>query len=147
MQLKTIITSAMTALSLGSSVVTVAGSQGVNNYYPPERIHCSVQNNKLLCGGFNHRYLIEDIYTANIRQDEKSFSFASGAAYYDGARSEATVFFTYHDARSKTVKLRSATTAIRPDFNGGKWTKVQGDLYVCDAGYMHCPVTSLPVKR
>lgn len=147
MKLKNIIVSTITALSLGLSMASFAGYAGVNNYYPPERIDCTLDNNKLNCEGFNHQYLVEDTYTADLSTKDQTFAFASGAAYFTPDKSEATVFFTYRNSHFKTVKIKSVTTGIRPDFENGSWTKVQDDLYVCKAGYMHCPITSLPAKK
>lgn len=144
MKLRTIIISSISVLSLGFAAVSFAGLRGVNNYYPPERINCSLDNSKLSCEGFNHQYLIEDTYTANLNGKDQAFAFSSGAAYFTKDKSEATVFFTYRNSQSKVVKIKSANTSIRPDFESGSWTKVHDDLYVCKAGYMNCPITSLP---
>jgi hypothetical protein len=145
MKLKTIIISAMAALSLGFAVTSVIASN--NNYYPPERVHCLLEQGRMDCEGFSHQYLVEDTYTADLDDSDQVFSFASGAAYYNADKSEANVFFTYRNSNNKIVKLRSAVTSIRPDFENGNWTKVQNDLYVCKDGYMHCPITSLPSRR
>ena len=146
MKLRTIIVSSISVLSLGFATISFAGSTGANNYYTPERINCSLDHNKLSCEGFNHQYLIEDTYTANLSDKDQAFAFYSGAAYYTPSKSEATVFFTYRNAQSKVVKIKSANTSIRPDIENGSWTKVHDDLWVCKAGYMNCPITSLPSK-
>jgi hypothetical protein len=102
---------------------------------------------KLNCEGFSHQYLVEDTYTADLDDKDQVFAFASGAAYYNADKTEATVFFTYRNSNDKVVKVKSANTSIRPDFENGSWTKVHKDLYVCKEGYMQCPITSLPEKR
>ena len=147
MKLKAIIVGTVTALSLSFAMTSFAGYKGDNSYYPPERINCSLESNKLSCEGFNHSYLVEDTYTADLTNKDQVFSFTSGAAYFTQDKSESTVFFTYRNSHFKTVKIKSVTTNIRPDFENGSWTKVHDDLYVCKAGYMHCPITSLPSKR
>ncbi len=144
MELKTIIVSAIATLSLGFTAATLAST---NNYFPPERIHCSLVQGKMNCEGFSHQYLVEDTYTADLDDKDQAFAFASGAAYYNADKTAANVFFTYRNSKTKVVKVRSANTAIRPDFENGNWTKVHDDLYVCKDGYMHCPITALPNKR
>jgi hypothetical protein len=144
MKLQSMVVSAAAVLSLSFSAISFAGYSSANNYYPPERVHCTKTNNKLNCEGFNHSYLVEDTTTADFDDQDQVFAFSSGAAYYNQDKTQATIFFTYRDSNFKVVKLRSANTAIRPDFENGNWVKVQNDLYVCKAGYMHCPITSLP---
>ncbi|HTM64243.1 MAG TPA: hypothetical protein VL360_07055 [Gammaproteobacteria bacterium] len=147
MKLRTIIISSISVLSLGFASASFAGLKGDNSYYPPERIHCSVDHSVLNCEGFNHRYLIEDTYTADFNGKEQAFAFSSGVAYFTPDRSEATVFYTYHNSSSKVVKIKSANTHIRPDFENGSWVQVHDDVYVCKAGYMNCPITSLPSSK
>lgn len=132
----------LAALSLG-----VATAAPITNYVPPERIDCMLDKGKLRCEGFAHQYLVEDTYTADLDDKDQVFNFASGAAYYNTDKSQATVFFTYRNANFKNVKVKSANTTIRPDFENGAWVRVQDDLYVCKAGYMQCPITSLPAER
>lgn len=147
MKLKNIIVSTIAALSLGLSMTSFAGYTGGNNYYPPERIHCSLDHGKLNCEGFSHQYLVEDTYTADFDDKDQTFAFKSGVAYYTPDETEATVFFTYRNSKHKLVKLRSTSTNIRPDFENGQWIKMQEDMYVCKDGYMHCPITSLPAVK
>jgi hypothetical protein len=144
MELKAIIISAIATLSLGFAA---AGNAASSNYTPPERINCSLVNGKMNCEGISHQYLIEDTYTAKLDATDQAFSFSSGAAYFNEDKSEATVFFTYRNSNLKVVKVKSANTSIRPDFENGDWVKVHEDLYVCKSGYMQCPITSLPSVR
>lgn len=148
MKLKAIIIRAVTVMTMGFIVAPVSAIAASGSYYPPERIHCTVNDHKLSCEGFNRQYLVEDAYTADFhRNKEQVFSFMSGAAYFNSNRSEATVFYTYNNSQHKNVKLRSASTIIRPDFDKGNWVKVQEDLYVCKAGYMQCPIISAPSEH
>ena len=147
MKLKSIIVGTITALSLSFVMSSFAGlTGGQNSYYPPERINCTANNGKLTCEGFNHQYLVEDTYTADLGSKDQVFAFYSGAAYFTPDKSEATVFFTYRNSHNKSVKIKSTSTSIRPDFENGTWTNVSGDIYVCKEGYMQCPITSLPAK-
>ena len=141
MKLRTIVVATMAALTLGVVGASYAGVS--SNYYPPERIHCGLDSNKLNCEGFNRKYLTEDTHTADFGTRDQSFSFTSGAAYFTPDKSEATVFFTYRNSHHKNVKFKTTATSIRPDFEYGNWTKVSDDLYVCKSGYMKCPITSL----
>jgi hypothetical protein len=135
---------------IGSAIVLALGLANVayakiNTYYPPERMHCGLSDaGKLSCHDFNRQYLTEDTYTANLSDKEEAFYFYSAAAYYAPSREETSVFFTYHNAKGKMAKLKTIQTTIRPDLSSGKWRKVGGDIYVCDAGYMSCGITSLP---
>lgn len=144
MKLKTIVVSTMAALTLSVVGISYAGA---SNYHPPERIHCTLDNNKLNCEGFDRQYLTEDTHTADFTSRSQYFSFSSGAAYFTPDMSEATVFYTYRNGYHKNVKVKSTSTNIRPDFKHGNWTKVSDDLYVCKSGYMKCPITSLPDKQ
>ncbi len=141
MKLRTIIISSISVLSLGFAAVSFAGLKGENNYYPPERINCSLDHNRLSCEGFNKQYLVEDTYTADLSSKEQAFAFKSGVAYFTADHNEATVFFTYRDAKNKIVKLKSVHTSVRPDFTNGNWVKMDEDLFVCKDGYMNCPIT------
>lgn len=143
MELKILVAGLVSALAFSVCAPALASSSQAN-YYPPERISCSKINNKLSCEGFLHQYLIEDTYTADLDDKDHVFSFASGAAYFNADKSEATVFYSFRNASNKVVKLKSAVTSIRPDLENGSWEEVQDDLYVCRSGYMQCPITSLP---
>ncbi len=147
MKFRTLLTTAIATLSLGFVTTSFAATSDANSYYPPERIHCSLIQGRLNCEGFSHQYLIEDTYTADMDDNDQVFAFSSGAAYYNGDKSEATVFFTYRNSNFKNVKLKTSVTSIRPDLDNGYWIKVDDDLYVCKDGYMHCPITSLPARR
>lgn len=139
MKLRTIITAAM-ALTFGFGSVAYA-----SDYFPPERINCkSTVAGKSSCEGFNHQYLVEDASTPNANDDV--YYFVSGVAFFAPSMnaSDATVSFTYKNADLKVVKIKTATPTIRPDFSTGSWQRVQDDLYICNAGYMHCPITNLP---
>jgi len=140
MKLKTMAVSVVAVSCLGLVVTAFASISG-GRYYPPERIHCMVQDTTLNCEGFNHSLLVEDKYTADFRGKDNVFAFVSGA-YYKLNESEATVLYTYRNKHSKTVRLRSANNSIRPDFSTGHWAKVQDDLFVCKGGYMQCPIVS-----
>lgn len=143
MEFRILLASVLAAISLSVSTLVFAGSSQAN-YHPPERISCSKINGKLVCEGFLHQYLIEDTFTADLDDKDQVFSFASGVAYYNTDQSEATVFYSFRNSHNKVVKLKSAVSSIRPDIENGSWEAVQDDLYVCKAGYMQCPITSLP---
>lgn len=142
MKLRTIIVSTVAALSFGVAI----SANAADTYYPPERIHCALSNNKLACEGFNRQYLVEDTYTADLSTKDQTFAFKSGVVYFTPDKSQASMFFTYRDAKHKLVKLKSASPSIRPDFENGNWIKMDEDLYVCKDGYMHCPITSAAKK-
>lgn len=139
MKLKTIVASTISVLTIGLASVTSAYA---DIYYPPERIHCWINNHKLTCEGFNHQFFAEDTYTADLTSKDQLFSFKSAVAYFTPDQSQVSVFVTYHDSHHKMVKLKSTSTHIRPDLNNGQWTKMDEDLYLCRGGYMHCPVTT-----
>lgn len=143
MKFKNLLIGTVSVLSLGIAAAAMAG----NSYYPPERINCAITGGKLSCEGFNHAYLVEDTYTADLGNKNQVFAFVSGSAYFTPDKSEARVFFTYRNAHNKTVKIRSVNNSIRPDFENGRWSNVSGDLFVCKDGYMHCPITSLPAQK
>jgi len=142
MRLKPIIVG-MTVLVLGMGTQAFAA----NDYYPPERISCNMTNTgKLNCDGIDHHYLVEDGTTADFPLGkDQTFHFISGAAYFSGGMEEVTVIYTYNDHNYRTVKLRNALLSIRPNLTVGAWKKVNSYGYVCDAGYMSCPITNLPV--
>lgn len=144
MKLKAIMGCLMAAAMGMSSAVYAAG-----DYFPPERMHCHIDAaNKLSCDGFERAYLTEDASNVNIpRGKDETFFFVSGSAYFTPSKDEASVFFTYKNTRFKTVKLKTASTAIRPDFENGSWKQLSKDIYTCNAGYMHCPITNLPNMR
>lgn len=136
MSLKTIIVSAI-AMSLGISSIAFAA----NDYFPPERIRCSVDNiGKLSCNDFNRKYLVEDTYTADFPSgQEVVFLFGTGVAYYD-TQDQWQVFYTYKDSTGKSVKLKSISYSIKPDIQTGAWIKYKDEFYNCTAGYMSCPI-------
>ena len=141
MKLRTIIGSAL-ALTFGLCSLAFA-----SDYYPPERIHCSLSTaHKLSCEGFNHQYLAEDTYTADMTTRDETFLFHSGVAYYTPDMNESSVFFTYKNSYGKIVKIKSTNTQIRPNLQTGSWFQHRQDktIYLCDAGYMNCPITNLP---
>jgi hypothetical protein len=144
MKLKAIIASAIATLSLGFATTSVAIAS--DNYYPPERINCSRVSGKLECQGFMHQYLVEDVSTADFDGNDQVFTFISGVAFYNADKSEASIFFTYRNAHNKTIKLKSISSRIRPDFERGDWVVLAeaNDIYECLGGYMRCPITSLP---
>ena len=138
MKLKAIVSVAALTFGLGSVAYAA-------DYFPPERINCKLtQAGKLSCEGFNHQYLIEDVSSANLTRKDEIFYFVSDAAFFTPNMSESTVYFTYKNADLKIVKIKSAATTIRPDFTTGSWQRIQDDLFICNAGYMHCPITNLP---
>lgn len=141
MKMKSMI-SCIGALALGFSGLAFASG----SYSPPERLHCKTDTaGKLSCSEFNRQYLIESTYTADLPAGKNVvFNFASGAAYYTD-QDEWTVFYTYKNAKSENVRLKSINTSIKPDLDNGAWQKGK-DFYTCSAGYMSCGVTSLPSK-
>ena len=145
MKLKAIIIRAATVISLGFIVAPLSAFAAPSSYYPPERVHCTYTNQELSCEGFNHQYLVEDTHTADFDNNrDQVFSFESGAAYYNSDRTEVSVFYTYNNSQHKNVRLRTASTSIRPDFEHGNWVRTAADIFRCDSGYMQCPITSLP---
>lgn len=127
-------------LALTISGAAYASTSGT--YFPPERIHCvKSASSKVRCEGFNHQYLTEDLYTAHFDKKEDTFNFVSGVAYFTPDMSEASVFFTYKNADQSIMKLKTTSVLLHPVKGNTAWTQVQDDLYVCDAGYMHCPIT------
>ncbi len=140
MKLKQMIGCAI-AITMGlGSIAAIASS----DYYPPERLHCRVDNaGKLTCSDFNRKYLVEDTYTADFPAGKEIiFTFATGAAY-STPQNEWAVFYTFKDTHSKMVKLRTTNTDIQPSLKNGAWKKNK-DLYTCSAGYMSCGITNLP---
>ena len=136
----TSIAAGLMGLSIGFCSVAFAG-----DYFPPERIHCkSSAAGRMSCEGFNHQYLTEDTFTANLTDKDEIFNFKSGVAYYTPSMNETSIFFTYNNSFAKLVKLKSTSTSIRPDLESAGWKKVRKDTYVCNTGYMSCPITNLP---
>lgn len=139
MKLKVIALS-LIVMTFGMSSVALSAS----DYYPPERIHCSVDNvGKLKCDDFNRKYLIEDTYTADFPNGQEVLTFTSGVAYFT-QQDEWQIFYTYKDSDGKNVKLKSISYSIKPDTQNGAWKKFKEDFYNCTAGYMSCPITNLP---
>lgn len=137
-----VIVASMALLALG--IGSIAYARG--DYFPPERIHCSRASDtaKPICTEFNRQYLTEDAATTLEVGKDEVFSYVSGAAYYTPDQ-QIAVFYTYKNSRFKSIKLKTINTAIKPDLANGSWRKIKDDLYVCDAGYMNCPITNLPV--
>lgn len=135
----------LAALIVGFSGVAHAAG----DYFPPERIHCTVTSaNKLACEGFSKQYLMEDTYTVDFPAGKDiSLYFKSGVAYLTSDNSEVSIFFTYKDVNDKMVKLKTVNTSIRPDLSNGAWKKSKQDFYTCDSGYMSCPITNLPSAK
>lgn len=136
MKLKMIITSA--ALAFGLSGVAFA-----NDYYAPERLHCKLDAmGKLSCADFNRTYLIEHTYTAEFPSaNVQTFSFATGVAYQ--TNDEWVVFYTYKNTYGKNIVLKTTNTSMQPNMTTGAWKNYK-NIYTCEAGYMSCPITSLP---
>lgn len=139
MKLKTLIISTIAA-ALGISGMAFAA----NDYFPPERLHCSVDNvGKLTCSDFNRKYLVEDTYTADFPQGKQVlFMFSDGVAYFTN-QDEWQIFYTYKDTSGKNVKLKTTSYSIKPDIQNGKWIKFKEEYYSCNASYMSCPIISL----
>lgn len=132
----------MAALTLGmGSVVYAAG-----DYFPPERINCTMADGKLTCQEFNRQYLIENTTTADWGDKDQTFTFYSGNAFFAPSMDKITVFYTYKNSNNKNVTLKTFNTTIRPDLANGNWIKLEDDLYTCNTGYMHCPITNLPSR-
>lgn len=128
------------ALSMGLANGAYAGS---DSYFPPERIHCTLNTaGKLSCFEFDRHYLAEDLSTADLEQGkDEIFYFSSGSAYFTPDQKEVTVFYTYKNAYLKTIKLKSVSPSIRPALENSGWKKLNDGLYTCLAGYMRCPIT------
>lgn len=109
------------------------------NYLPPERIHCTLNAaKKMQCSDFNRYYLTENTSTAALEAGKDVvFMFSSGVAFNSG--DDWAVFYTYINGHNKVAKLVTARTTIEPDLVNGAWT-ARGDTYICDAGYMSCPL-------
>lgn len=129
------------AFVLLSGLSSLACAQSIA-YYPPERIDCRLDNvQKLSCNNFNRQILVEDAYTADLQQGkDEAFYFNTAVAFYAPQDDEATIFFTFRNAKSKAVKLRTSVTYLRPDLENGSWRKLNSEIYTCDAGYMSCGV-------
>lgn len=141
MKLKTILVGAF-ALFISLNSVVYAGL----NYYPPERINCELNyDGRVICYEFNRHYLVEDP-SNNVLQLERNeaFHFVSATSYTTPDESANVVFFTYNNANNKTIKLKTIHWSITPDVKNGNWRKINEEIYVCDTGYMNCPITNLP---
>lgn len=138
MKLKSIIGN-MVVIALGLSSVAYA-----SDYYPPERMDCRfTDKGKISCEAFDRSYLTEDLSNAEFPHDvNEVFYFVSAAAYFSPSQHEASVFYTYHNQDGQMVKLRTVNSDIRPNLRKGNWRKLNRDIYVCNAGYMSCPITS-----
>lgn len=141
MKLKAVIGS-MVALTLGLGSMAYAAG----DYYPPERIHCMLNNvDKLSCDEFNRQYLAEDTTNADFPKGKDDiFHFVSAVAYMAPRQDQASVFYTYNNAKSKMVKLKTINTAIRPDLKNSSWKKFKDDVYTCVDIETKCPITNLP---
>lgn len=115
------------------------------HYYPPERIHCMLDDSaNLSCNAFDRQYLIEDITNAELKKGEGiTFHFYSAVAFFTPNKQEASIFLTYHNHDQKIVKLKTTDFSLKPDLKNGTWKQVNEDIYVCDSGYMNCPITNL----
>ncbi len=133
---------------LGCVAALVLGGvvHAVGDYFPPERLHCAMNNaNKLTCEGFSRQYLMEDTYTVDFPVGKDiSVMFVSGAASFTPDQKETSIFFTYRDTANRTIKLKTVNASIQADLKTGGWKKYKNEFYVCDSGYMSCPITNLP---
>jgi hypothetical protein len=130
---------------VGASLLFIAGLGNVayasiESYYPPERINCRLNEaNRLTCDGFNREVLTEDTTTVDFPAGkDEMLGFHSAVAYFTPDHNQATLFFTYHNAKQKMVKLKTMDVAARPDMTNGSWKKFKDDIYTCHAGYMNC---------
>lgn len=137
-----------TKIGMVVSLLVLSQAALANTYYPPERIHCKLnETNQLSCGDFNRQYLAEDTYTVDFQNGkEQILYFVSGAAYFTDHQESASIFYSYHDARGKMVKLKTINSSLRPDFVNGSWKFLKDNIYVCDNSYMSCPITNTAVK-
>lgn len=136
---------------IASLVAVVFGFNGIacarpGSYYPPERLNCQLKNNaRFQCEPIDRHYLVEDMTNANLQKNRTEvFHFVSAVAYFTANHLEASVFYTYENTSMKMVKLRTIDPSIRPDITHGTWKKFNNDIYTCDAGYLSCPISSLP---
>jgi hypothetical protein len=130
------------------TVLTLGISSAAFAFNAPERITCGLESGRLNCSELNRNYLVEDVYSANFPKGKSiTFNFNSAAAYFSTGMQEATVLFTYRNSASKMVRLKTAESSIKPDLRRGAWRKVNEDLYVCDEGYMSCPIINLPSTK
>ena len=102
--------SGIIALTVGFSGVAFAGT----NYFPPERIHCTLSPaSKLSCSDFNRQYLTENTYTADLETGKEIvLNFASGVAFTESAN-RWSVFYTYKTTNNKMVKLKQCAIYCR----------------------------------
>lgn len=135
------IASTLVALTLGVGN-SVWASQ--TEFYPPERIDCRLMNgDQIRCEGFDRQVLREHATNAELRRDiVDTFFFVSGLAYFTPGSSNATVFFSYNDSKSKLVQLITNDIILHPDASHGSWRKFSEGVYVCDESYMACSLTN-----
>lgn len=142
MKLKSIVGSAV-ALTLGLGGAAFAA----DNYTPPERIHCHLNDTQQLsCNDFNRQYLLEDGFNLDIpKNQDVILTFRSAAAYFTTSKDAVSVFFTY-GPRSQYVKLRTVVSNMGPDVEHNKnWVQENNSKYIykCTNGYMSCSITKL----
>lgn len=135
----------MSTVAVTLGMVGIAHAQ-TYNYYPPERIHCMLNDTEALsCNEFDRQYLIEDATNADLKKNEgMTFHFFSAVAFFTPNKEESSIFFTYHNHLQKVVKLKTTDFSLKPDLKNGAWKQLNEDIYICDAGYMHCPITNVP---
>src|SRR3990167_8814381 len=118
------------ACMLMSGLVTIAHARSLT-FSPPERLNCHLNSaQKLNCDDFDRLYLTEDTFTADFQEGkDQAFYFASAAAYLAPAEHTAAVFFTYRNAQSKFVKLKTIPVTAYPDIENGHWKQLTKDIY------------------
>ncbi len=127
------------AMTLG---LTSLGLAGQVTYYPPERIDCLMnETHHLSCSPLNREFVVEDMTNTDLDQGEAStFHFIKGVAYFPTETHEAHIEFVYYNDKGNLAKLHTINPTSRPDLNHGYWRKLAGQLYLCEAGYLNCPI-------
>lgn len=138
----------LTSFVLASTLGCASVSYAFDGYFPPERISCTAVAGKVSCEGFDPAILEVLQYSSHIDNHvTKTFNFTEGAAYYM-TEDRTGIAFNYKDKQGKLVKLTAVDESARPDFSNSRsaWTKIQEGLFICNAGYMSCPITSVRLK-
>lgn len=119
-----------------------ASAWAMQDYFPAERIHCTINSQKKLsCEGFNRNFLTESIYAANLTQNEPLvFNFAAGFAYQDSTGGWR-VRYVYTDSANHAVYLKTVSPSIHPALEHSAWVKKTENRYECFEGYMSCPIS------
>lgn len=127
------------AMTLGLSSL---GHATPVTYYPPERIDCLMnETHHLSCNPLNREFVVENMTDTDLGQGESAtFHFMKAIAYLPTVTHEAQIEFVYHNNEGKLAKLHTVNPASRPDLKNGYWRQLADQLYLCEAGYLNCPI-------